>query len=34
MGYHSKTKFYKMLKFNWLCSKPENTTENGPVRAI
>ena len=21
MGYHSVTKFYKTLKFNWLCSK-------------
>ena len=21
MGYHSITKFYKTLKFNWLCSQ-------------
>ena len=21
MGYHSITKFYKTMKFNWLCSK-------------
>ena len=33
-GLSQHNKIYKMLKFNWLCSKTSKCNENGPDSAI